>query len=102
MAEDATDTSTSDDGQQATQDGATQQTTTVDDRRFTQADLDRVVADRVSRERAKFADYGDLKKKAAAAMTEQERAVAEAEQRGAQAATSKAATRLARAEFRAA
>lgn len=29
-----------------------------------QADLDRIIADRVSRERAKFADYADLKTKA--------------------------------------
>ena len=31
---------------------------------FTQADLDRIVADRIRRERAQFADYGDLKTKA--------------------------------------
>jgi len=35
------------------------------DRGLTQADVDRIVADRLARERAKFADYGDLKKKAA-------------------------------------
>lgn len=69
---------------------------------FTQADIDRIVADRVARERAKFSDYGDLKRKAAAAMTEQERAVAEAEQRGAQTASAKTGARLVRAEFRAA
>jgi hypothetical protein len=69
---------------------------------FTQADVDRIVTDRVTRERAKFADYGDLKKKAAAAMSEQERAVADAEARGAQAAAGKAGARLVRAEFRAA
>lgn len=44
----------------------------------------------------------ELEKVRAAAMTEQEKAVAEAEQRGAQTATAKAATRLVRAEFRAA
>jgi Domain of unknown function (DUF4355) len=32
---------------------------------FTQADLDRVVADRLARERGKYADYTDLQKKAA-------------------------------------
>ncbi|MFE2912826.1 capsid assembly scaffolding protein Gp46 family protein [Kitasatospora indigofera] len=32
---------------------------------FSQADLDRIVADRLTRERAKFADYDDLKAKAA-------------------------------------
>lgn len=69
---------------------------------FDQAAVDRIVADRVARERAKYADYGELKKRAAAAMSDQERAVAEAEQRGAQAATTKAGARLVRAEFRAA
>lgn len=87
-------------------------TTTTDDdttdtsgdtgKAFTQADVDRIVSERVARERAKFADYGDLKKRAAAAMTEQERAVAEAEQRGAKSATDKVSARLVRAEFRAA
>lgn len=69
---------------------------------FTQADVDRIIADRVARVNAKFSDYGDLKKKAAAAMSDQERAVAEAEQRGAQTATAKTGARLVRAEFRAA
>lgn len=69
---------------------------------FTQADLDRIVADRIAREKAKYADYGDLKKRAAAAMTEQEKAVAEAEQRGRSAALSASGVRLAKAEFRAA
>jgi hypothetical protein len=32
---------------------------------FTQADVDRIVAERLSRERGKFADYDDLKTKAA-------------------------------------
>ncbi|QFQ29716.2 hypothetical protein EEW87_004280 [Janibacter melonis] len=32
---------------------------------FTQAELDRVVSDRLSRERSKFADYDDLRTKAA-------------------------------------
>lgn len=35
------------------------------DAKFTQADLDRIVADRITRERAKFADHDDLKQKAA-------------------------------------
>lgn len=68
---------------------------------FTQADLDRIVADRIARERAKFADYGDLKKKAAAAMTEQEKAVADAEARGRQTALTEFGQELVRAEFRA-
>jgi hypothetical protein len=69
---------------------------------FTQADLDRIVADRVAREKAKYADYGDLKKKAAAAMSEHDKALAEAEQRGRSAALGAAGTRLAKAELRAA
>lgn len=46
----------------------------------TQAELNKIIADRVARERAKFGDYGDLKQKAAkfdeldqASKTEQER-----------------------------
>lgn len=35
-----------------------------DTKTFTQAELDRMLADRLSRERKKFADYDDLKKKA--------------------------------------
>lgn len=34
------------------------------DKTFTQAELDRIVADRLSRERGKYADYDDLKAKA--------------------------------------
>lgn len=101
MADDTNDTDSST-GEQHGQDGGTTEQGAGDDRRFSQADLDRIVADRVTRERAKFADYGDLKKKAAAAMTEQERAVAEAEQRGQSTALARTAGRLARAEFRAA
>lgn len=44
---------------------------------FTQADVDRIVADRLKREReatkAKYADYDDLKTKAAGAQTAEER-----------------------------
>ena len=39
----------------------------------TQADLDRIVGDRLARERAKFADYDDLKVKAGQAETFQSR-----------------------------
>lgn len=45
---------------------------------FTQADVDRIVRERVKREREKFADYDDLKTKAAGATTLEER-VAEIE-----------------------
>ena len=40
---------------------------------FTQADLDRVVRERVQRERAKYADYDDLKKAAEGAKTLEDR-----------------------------
>ncbi len=40
---------------------------------FTQADLDKIVKDRVARERAKFADYDDLKAKAGEKVTVEER-----------------------------
>ncbi len=47
---------------------------------FTQADVDRIVRERVKREREKFADYDDLKAKAAGAKTVEDR-LAEMEQR---------------------
>src|ERR1051325_7774664 len=37
----------------------------VPDRTFSQADLDRIVKDRLARQRAQFADYDDLKERAA-------------------------------------
>jgi hypothetical protein len=40
---------------------------------FTQADLDRIVKERVQRERAKYSDYDDLKAKAAGAKTVEDR-----------------------------
>ena len=43
----------------------------------TQADLDRIIADRLSRERSKYADYGDLQKKAQAFDEAQEAAKTE-------------------------
>ena len=45
---------------------------------FTQADVDRIVRERVQRERTKFADYDELKEKAGSATTLEER-VAEIE-----------------------
>lgn len=48
------------------------------DQTFTQADVDRIVKERVQRERAKYADYDDLKAKAGSATTLEER-VAEIE-----------------------
>ena len=50
----------------------------VKDQSFTQADVDRIVRERVKRERDKFADYDDLKKKADGAKTLEDR-VAEIE-----------------------
>jgi hypothetical protein len=73
-----------------------------------QADLDRIIGERVARERAKFADYGDLKTKAAAhdqaleaAKTEQEKAVDAARKEGEQTATERSHARLVGAEARA-
>lgn len=43
---------------------------------FSQADVDRIVKERVQRERAKFADYDDLKAKAGEAKTAEERIAA--------------------------
>lgn len=40
---------------------------------FTQADLDKVVKDRVARERAKYADYDDIKARAEGAKTVEEK-----------------------------
>lgn len=51
---------------------------------FTQADIDRIVRDRVKREREKFADYDDLKAKAGEVKTAEER-IAELEARHAKA-----------------
>jgi hypothetical protein len=39
--------------------------TKPDEKTFTQADVDRIVADRLKREQAKYSDYDDLKAKAA-------------------------------------
>ncbi|HLS48556.1 MAG TPA: hypothetical protein VK024_01055 [Actinomycetaceae bacterium] len=47
---------------------------------FTQADVDRIVGERVKRVEAKYADYKDLKAKAEGAKTAEER-IAELEQR---------------------
>lgn len=55
---------------------------------FTQADIDKIVKERVARERAKYADYDDLKTKAAGAKTLEDR-VAEIE-RGAKDAEARA------------
>lgn len=46
------------------------------DQAFTQADVDRIVSERIKREREKFADYDDLKAKAEGAKTAEERIAA--------------------------
>jgi hypothetical protein len=56
----------------------------------------------VKRVNDKYADYADLKRRADAAMTDQEKAVVEAEARGKAAALTASGQRLARAEFKAA
>lgn len=76
--------------------------------KFTQADLDRVVSERVTRERAKFGDYADMKSKAArlekieaANRTELEKAVERAKGEGRTEALSAVNQRLVAAEVRA-
>jgi hypothetical protein len=43
------------------------------DQAFTQADVDRIVSERLQREKTKYADYDDLKAKAKGAQTAEER-----------------------------
>jgi hypothetical protein len=71
----------------------------------TQADLDRIISDRLTREREKYADVPELRRKAAefdkaaeAAKTEAEKAVDAARTEGAKAATDAANARIIRAE----
>lgn len=73
-----------------------------------QADLDRIISDRLARERAKFSDYDAIKAKAAehdkaleAARTDQDKAVEAARLEGRTEALSTANTRLVSAEARA-
>lgn len=73
-----------------------------------QEELDRALGARLAREREKFADYGDLKTKAAeydkaleAAKTEQEKAVEAARREGETSALERANSRLVAAEARA-
>lgn len=74
----------------------------------TQADLDRIIGARLARERERYADYDDLRVKAAkhdealeAARTDQERAVEAAKNEGRTEALAAANTRLLSAEARA-
>lgn len=75
----------------------------------TQDDLNRLVGERLAREREKYADYEDLKKKAAehdaaveAARSDHEKAVEAARKDGESAATKAADARVVRAEAKAA
>lgn len=72
-----------------------------------QADLDRIVGDRLARERAKYADYDDLKTKAEAhdaaleaAKSDADKAVDAARTEGEKAATERVNTRLVKSEAR--
>lgn len=68
---------------------------------FTQADIDRIVADRLTRERQKFADYDDLKSKAAK-LTDLEKAqMSEAEKQAARVAELEAQIAQAQADAQA-
>lgn len=73
-----------------------------------QADLDRIISDRVARERAKYADHADLKAKAArleeiesANATDMEKAVKAARSEGESEANQRANARLVKSEARA-
>lgn len=74
----------------------------------TQADLDRIIQDRVARERNKFGDYEDLKAKATeydqfkeSSKTEQQKAIDAAKLEGAKEVAGKFTTRLVNADIRA-
>jgi hypothetical protein len=76
---------------------------------FTQEDLDRIVGERLNRQKAQFADYDELKRKAAEAETlrkqvetDAEKAVREAREAAVAEERAKSAPRLVGAEFRAA
>lgn len=72
----------------------------------TQADLDRIIKDRLTRATAKYADYDDIKAKAASlealAATDLDKATAKARADALAEAQGKAIPRVVRAEFRAA
>lgn len=68
------------DGQTAVENGPQPGAEQGQEQAFTQADVDRIVGERIQRERAKFADYDDLRKKAEGAKTAEDR-IAELEQK---------------------
>ncbi len=64
---------------------AQQQPQPASEARFTQADLDRILDERLKRERAKYSDYDDLKKKAEDAEAAQKSEIEKAAERAAKA-----------------
>lgn len=108
MPED-TSTTTADTTATTTAGDTTDTSTTTDAAKsFTQEDVDRIVKERVTRERAKVADYADLKTKAsrldeieAASASEQEKAVNAAKAEATKVERERTNTVLARAEARA-
>jgi hypothetical protein len=68
---------------------------------FTQADVDRIVQDRVARTKASFADYDELKTFKESSKTEQQRAIDAAKAEGANEVTGKFTTRIVNAEIKA-
>jgi hypothetical protein len=107
MADDTTTTVTA--STTGATDGTATTTTATDFKApASQADLDRIISDRLARERARFADYDDLKSKASqydalaeASKTEQERAVETARTEATQAEREKSNGRLVASEARA-
>jgi hypothetical protein len=97
-------------GQEAGQqdDGQGQQQPAPAGKTYSQEDVDRVVRDRLARAEAKYADYGDLKRRAAeydklaeASKTEQQRAVEQARKEGETEALARVNSRVITAEARA-
>lgn len=74
------DTQQPEDPEQQEQPEAKEQQQEPKDSTFTQADVDRIVKERIERERKRFADYDDLKAKAGEKATAEER-LAELEKR---------------------
>ena len=70
------------------------------EKKFTQADIDRVVQDRLARERQRYSDYDDLKAKVDAQKSEAEKAVEAARAEGAKEVAAKYQRRLFEAEVR--
>lgn len=72
----------------------------AEEKTLTQSEVDRIIADRLTRERAKFADYDDLKKKVDAQKSEAEKAIESARAEGGKEVLGKVKGRLFEAEVR--